>query len=260
MGSIIATIISSQPRAKSAGLERPAAPTVRRVVEVVPVRRAFPQPQGEPGGDGERDERRRRGSRGRAAATRRWAGANIAAAPRRRRQAAKRKWPCRALWPWRSTLGIPCGAPVPRELARLARVDGRARDRAEDRLGERGRVAGRADERRHLGLDDLPDREPALAAVDGEGDRGALDRDDLADQPGEIGDRAAELPGEQPEQRALLLGGGALVDEHDGLPGLRDEDVLGDVGGDGHASGRRRRRPRSCPSRCPRRSSVSQVL
>ena len=33
---------------------------------------------------------------------------------------------------------------------------------------------------------------------------------------------------------ALLLGRRAVVDEHDGLPRLRDEDVLGDVGRDGH--------------------------
>ena len=65
-------------------------------------------------------------------------------------------------------------------------------------------------------------------------DRRALDRDDLADEAGEIRDGATELPGEQLEQRALLLGGRALVDEDDRLPGLRDQDVLRDVGGDRH--------------------------
>ena len=85
----------------------------------------------------------------------------------------------------------------------------------------------------HLGVDDLTDREPALAALHAERDRDPLDTGDLADQPGQVGDRAAELPGEQAEQCVLLLGGRALVHEHDRLPGLRFEDVPRDVGGNG---------------------------
>jgi hypothetical protein len=68
--------------------------------------------------------------------------------------------------------------------------------------------------------------------LDGEGDRRPLDPDHLADQSGEIRDGTAELPGEQAEQRTLLFVGRSVVDEDDGGPRLRFEDVLRDVGRD----------------------------
>ena len=82
----------------------------------------------------------------------------------------------------------------------------------------------------HVRLDDRAERQAALAVVDAEGDRDALDGDDLADQARKVGDGTAQLSGEQPEQGALLLVGRPVVDEHGRLPRLRDQDVLGDVG------------------------------
>jgi hypothetical protein len=102
--------------------------------------------------------------------------------------------------------------------AGLGRVHGRARDRAEHGLGQRRRVARRPDERGHLGLDEGADAQVALAAIHRERDRRALDRDDLADEPGQVRHRAAQLAGEQLEQDPFLLGRGPLVDEHDRCP------------------------------------------
>jgi hypothetical protein len=69
----------------------------------------------------------------------------------------------------------------------------------------------------------------SLAALHGEGDRRPLDRDDLADQAGQVGDGATELSRPHLEHRRLLLVGRAIIDEDRRLPGLRDEHVLGDV-------------------------------
>src|SRR6478609_565408 len=121
-------------------------------------------------------------------------------------------------------------AAVPPVPARLGGVHGGPRDRAEDRLREGRRLAGRADVRGHVRLDDRAERQLTLAVVDAERDRDALDGDDLADQAGQVGDGAAQLSGEQLEQGALLLVGRAVVDEDRCLPGLRDQDVLRDVG------------------------------
>ena len=109
-GSIIATIISSQPTTKSDGLERQRA-CRGRVVQVRRVRRALPtshrasqaasaRPTSEPAQD-------------RAVAPRdaEVGGGEHRASRRPAVQAAKRKWPCRALWSLRSTLGMPCGLP-----------------------------------------------------------------------------------------------------------------------------------------------------
>jgi hypothetical protein len=66
--------------------------------------------------------------------------------------------------------------------------------------------------------------------VDAERDRDALDRDDLADEAGEVRDRAAELAGEELQEDALLIVGGLVVDEDRCGPRLGFEDVVRDVG------------------------------
>src|SRR5262245_15806619 len=121
-------------------------------------------------------------------------------------------------------------APV---VARFRCVDRRPGDRAEDGLGERRGLAGGADVRGHLGFDETAEGEPPVASLDREPDRDPLDGGDLPNESGEVGDGAAELPGEQLEQDVLLLVGRSIVDEDRGLPRFRLEDVLGDVGRDG---------------------------
>ena len=142
-GSIIATIITTQPRTNS-----PASPAWRRarraiVVEVAGVRRGAPGGKGDPGDPGERGERR---------------GEDRPISPRvvevRAREHRSMSRPAsgreaevalQGVVALEVDAGDAVLAAVACVLARLAGVDGRARDRAEDRLGERRRVAGRAD-------------------------------------------------------------------------------------------------------------------
>src|SRR6202008_1895747 len=128
----------------------------------------------------------------------------------------------------------PVAAAVAAVAAGLRGVDGRTRDRAEDRPGEGRRLAGRPNVRIHLGLDERAQDETALAALDGELDLRSLHAHDLADQAGQVRDGATELAGEELQEDALLLVTRSVVDEHDRGPRLRDEDVLRDVGGDRH--------------------------
>src|SRR6185436_3490968 len=224
--SIIATIISTQPAANSvassgSGPTPPSWCRYRPYGDAPQIHRAS---QAAPASATRRPPRIAWSRRG----TRRCAGENTSNSGREAEVALE------GVVPLEVDARDPVRAAVLGERARLGGVDRRARDRAEDRLGERRRVAGRAHERRHLGLDELPDRELALAALDAERDRRALDGDHFADQARQVCDRAAELPGEQAEQGPLLLVRCLVVDEDDSLPGLRDEDVLRDVGGDRH--------------------------
>ena len=54
--------------------------------------------------------------------------------------------------------------------------------------------------------------------LNGERDRHTLHRDHLGDQGGDVGDRAAELPGKDLQQGLFLLGGRLVIDIDDGLP------------------------------------------
>ena len=61
------------------------------------------------------------------------------------------------------------------------------------------------------------------------GDRCSLDRYDLADQPGEVGERSAEATAERVADRLELLVRGPLVDERDDAPGPWIEHVSRDL-------------------------------
>src|SRR6266496_2773625 len=76
-------------------------------------------------------------------------------------------------------------------LRRLADVRRRARNRAEDAVGERRRLAVRSAERLELGLDRVAEANVALALVHLEDHLHALDRGDFPDELCEIGDRTS---------------------------------------------------------------------
>src|SRR2546421_1419930 len=84
---------------------------------------------------------------------------------------------------------------------RLADERRRARDRREDAVVKRGRLAGRALERLQLCVDRVADRECAPRALNAELDRCPLDREHLADELREVCDRAAQLAGPDVEER-----------------------------------------------------------
>src|SRR5215208_5576005 len=129
-------------------------------------------------------------------------------------------------------------APV---LRCLAHVGGRSGDRGEDSLLERGRLIGGPHVGGHVGLGDRgragADSNRALAPLDGEGYGRPLHRDDLADEGREVRYGAAELAGEDVQQRLLLLVRGCVVHKHSHLP-VALKDVTGDVGQEGQAKPR----------------------
>ncbi len=191
------------------------------VAHVRGVGRSLPPPQGQPCGRGEGDEQ---------PAQDRSIAARDAKVGGREHQAAKWKWPWMALLPVALTFGRPYGSPSRSKWSAFAA-----------NIGEPGIVEKMVSERTvglpvapmygvELGVGGRADLEAALAAVDREDDRDALDRDDLADQPGEVGDGAAQRAGEDLEELGLLLVGRAVVDEDGRLP-RAGQDVARDVDG-----------------------------
>src|SRR3984893_13898128 len=95
---------------------------------------------------------------------------------------------------------------------RLADEYRRAGNGREDRVAQCRRRTVRALVGLEHGLAHLTDRQRAPPLIHIEPDWGALDRDHLADQLGEIGNRAAEFAAVNIEQRLLLRIGGSLVE------------------------------------------------
>ncbi|KOS98691.1 hypothetical protein DM47_2749 [Burkholderia mallei] len=123
------------------------------------------------------------------------------------------------------------------ERAGLADVRGRAGNRRENALDELRRLAGRPEVRLELGVSGIAhlQRAPAVAHV--EIDRRALDRDDVAEELREIGERAAAFAAIDAGERVELRVGRALVDEDDHPP-VALQDVAR------HERGERDRQPR----------------
>ena len=89
---------------------------------------------------------------------------------------------------------------------------------------QRGRLLRCALERLHLRSDRVPDLQRPLDTLDLERDRCLFHRDDLADELGQVSDRAAELPGPYIEQCLLLFVRRPVVDVDDDPP-VSIEDV-----------------------------------
>ena len=201
-GSIIATIISVQPAENSvAWTASGAGPAV--MVERRAGRGARPRQEAGPGEEQTGRRAIRRGCPVAARVAEVGRGEHLVV-----RQAAKRKWPWRALLTRQGgRSGMPCFEPSRVNALDLRGVDRGARDRREDGLRE-DRQARRS--RRGTGSMSASATSPSarrpLPSSTQERDRRPLDGDDLADEPREVGDRAAELPGEHLEHRTLLLG------------------------------------------------------
>ena len=110
----------------------------------------------------------------------------------------------------------------------LPDVCGRARNRGEDRVDHRRRLPRGAVERFQGRADHVADLERAVHALHFECDRHLFDRDNLAHELGEIGDRSAGLARPHLDQGVLLLRGGLVVDIHTDLP-VPFQDVARDV-------------------------------